>query len=183
MTLRELIQLIGDRPFVLSSILAFSPLASWLIGRLHGRGNGGRSPWRYLYSAIVYLTCMPGILASVLTGYALFFRNDNLLDVNVLVYILPVVSMTITLFVIRNSVDFDEIPGFDRLSGLMVMIAVSFAVALAVTKTRIWLFFGGSIGTLVVVCAGVFALLKWGAYMFFRRRDEPRIEPPSSAMS
>ena len=69
-------------------------------------------------------------------------------------------------------------PGFDRLSGLMVMMGCSFAIALAIQKTSIWLFFGGPIAQLFVLAAGAFGLLKWGAYMLFRRRDEPKQERP-----
>ena len=98
---------------------------------------------------------------------------------NPLVYFLPIVSMVATLVFIRKIVSFDEIPGFDRLSGLMVMVGCSFAVALAVQKTNIWIFFGGSIERLLLLAAAVFALLKWGAYMVFRRRDEPKAEPPN----
>jgi membrane protein implicated in regulation of membrane protease activity len=60
----------------------------------------------------------------------------------------------------------------------MVMVGCSFAIALAVQKTNIWIFFGGSIERLFLLAAGVFALLKWGAYRLFRRRDEPPREQP-----
>ena len=73
---------------------------------------------------------------------------------------------------------FDDIPGFDRLSGLMVVIAITFVLVLAIEKTRIWLFFGGSITRLILLVAGLLALLKWGAYMLFRKKDEPKRDPP-----
>jgi hypothetical protein len=98
--------------------------------------------------------------------------------VNVLVYLLPLVSMVATLVFIRKNVSFDLVPGFDRLSGLMAMIGCSFGIALAIQKTNIWVFFGGSLEKLLLLAAAVFALLKWGTYMLFRRRDEPREEAP-----
>ncbi len=157
---------------------AIPPVAAWLCGLVHGRGNGGSSPWKYVYSVLVYLACVPGTFAVVLTGYTLFFTRENLLDVNPLVYFLPLVSMVVTLVFIHKNVAFDLVPGFDRLSGLMVMIGCSFVIALAIQKTRIWLFFGGSIEWLMALAVGVFALLKWGTYMLFRSRDEPKQEPP-----
>ena len=60
----------------------------------------------------------------------------------------------------------------------MVMVGCSFAIALAIQKTNIWIFFGGSIERLFLLAAGVFVLLKWGARRLFRRRDEPPEEPP-----
>jgi hypothetical protein len=178
MTTRELIHLADQHPLVLIAVFVFVPLAAWVFGRLHLRGNGAVSPWKYCYSALVYLTCVPGMFAGVLTAYALFFTGENLLDASVLVYLLPIVSMVLTLALIRKKVSFDDIPGFERLSGLMIMLACSFAIALAIQKTRIWLFFGGSIDRLILLAVGIFALLKWGAYTLFRGRDEPRVERP-----
>jgi len=82
------------------------------------------------------------------------------------------VSMIVTLAFIRKRVDFELIPGFERLSGLLVMIACSFAIALAIQKTKIFLFFGGSIHWLLLLAAVIFGLLKWGAHLLFRGRDE-----------
>jgi hypothetical protein len=178
MTARELIQLSNQHPWVLAGLFVFAPLAAWGCGRLHGPGNGANAPWKYVYSILVYLTCVPGMFAGVLTGYALFFTHENLLDVSFLVYVLPIISMVVTLVMIRKTVSFEAIPGFDRLSGLMVMIGCSFAIALAIQKTRIWIVFGGSIDRLIILAVGVFALLKWGTYMLFRRGDEPKQERP-----
>src|SRR5207247_5034669 len=103
---------------------------------------------------------------------------ETLINTIMLVHILPIVSMIISLVLIRKNAAFDEVPVFDRLSGLMVMVGCSFAIALAIQKTRIWIFFGGSIERLFILAAGIFGLLKWGAYMLFRRRDEPKTERP-----
>ena len=89
------------------------------------------------------------MFAGVLTAYALFFTKENLLDVSIVVYLLPIVSMVVTLVLIRKNVSFEDVPGFERLSGLMVMIACSFAIALVIQKTRIWIVFGGSIDRLI----------------------------------
>lgn len=178
MTIRELIQLAGQHPVALASLFLLTPLAAWLCGWMHRPGQGSNSPWKYAYSVLVYLACVPGMFAGVLTAYSLFFTRENLLDVSFLVYILPIVSMVVSLVLIHKSVSFEAIPGFDRLSGLMVMIACSFAIALAVEKTRIFLFFGGSIDRLILLAVGVFALLKWGTYTLFRNRDEPKRERP-----
>jgi hypothetical protein len=178
MTVRDLIKWLGDYPWVLLTVFTALPVLAWLLRLGHGPGNGARAPWKYAYSALVYLACMPGMCSAVLTAYALFFRNENLLDANLLVYVLPIVSMTVTLIFVHKNVGFDAVPGFDRLSGLMIMMACSFALALAVHKTRIFVGFFGSIERLFLLAAGIFALLKWGAYMLFRRPDEPVKDRP-----
>jgi hypothetical protein len=178
MTTREFIQMAGQHGLVLVGIFLAVPASAWLCGVAHGRGNGGRSPWRYLYAVLVYLACVPGLFSGVLTAYTLFISRENLLDVNPLAYFLPITSMIVTLALVRKNVTFDEVPGFDRLSGLMVMMGCSFAIALAIQKTNIWIFFGGSIDRLFILAVGVFALLKWGAYALFRGRNEPEKEAP-----
>jgi hypothetical protein len=158
--------------------LAAPPLVALVAGLLHDRGQGSAAPWKYVYAILVYLACVPGMFAGVLTAYTLFFSRENLLDTNPFVYFLPIVSMIVTLVLVRKSIAFEEVPGFDRLSGLMVMVGCSFAMALAIQKTRIWIVFGGSIERLFILAAGIFGLLKWGAYMLVRRRDEPKAERP-----
>jgi hypothetical protein len=179
MTSRDLVNLAGNYPLVLVAAFLAPPLAAFLLGRMHPRGQGGSAPWKYFSAVLVYLACVPGMFAAVITAYALFFSRENLLDANLLVSFLPIASMVATLVVIRKNVAFDEVPGFDRLSGLMAMVGCSFAIALAVQKTNIWIFFGGSIEKLFFLAAGVFALLKWGTYALFRRGDEPKRQPPA----
>jgi hypothetical protein len=178
MTTRDLIHLAGQHSLLLLFAFVVPPVLAWLAGRLHGKDQGNLPPWKYFYAVLVYLVCVPGIFAGVITAYTLFFSGENLLDANLLVYFLPIASMVATLVLIRKNVSFDDIPGFDHLSGLMVMVGCSFAIALAIQKTRIWVFFGGSIEKLFFLAAAIFALLKWGTYMLFRRRDEPKKELP-----
>ncbi|OGL47294.1 MAG: hypothetical protein A2161_18715 [Candidatus Schekmanbacteria bacterium RBG_13_48_7] len=179
MTIQDLINLVGQYPFIMFVWFVTIPVLSYLFGRLHDQNGGAKAPWKYIYSVMIYLVCLPGILAAVLTAYSLFFIRENLLNANLLVYFLPIISMAVSLFLIRKSVDFDDIPGFDRISGLMIVIAITFVLVLAIEKTRIWLFFGGSITRLIILVGGLLALLKWGAYMLFRKKDEPGRKRPS----
>ena len=178
MSARELTQFADRHPLVLLALFFALPVAAWLCGRMHRRGGGGVAPWKFFYSILVYLACVPGLFAGVLTAYTLFFTRENLMDASLVVYVAPIVSMIVTLILIKKNVDFDQVPGFDRISGLMIMIACSFGLALAIEKMRIFVFFGGSIGKLFLLAAGIFALLRWGAYTLFRRRAEPKQELP-----
>ncbi len=178
MTTRDLIQLAGQHPVGLLLAFVAPPVLAWLAGRGHGNEQGKHAPWKYLYALLVYLVCVPGMFAAVITAYTLFFSGESLLDANLLVYFLPLASMVATLVLIRKNVSLDDVPGFDRLTGLMVMVGGSFVIALVIQKTRIFVFFGGSIEKLFLLAAGVFALLKWGTYMLFRRAAEPKREPP-----
>jgi hypothetical protein len=185
MTLREFIHSAGQYWVPVFAILVAVPAVSFLVGMSHRNGEGRNAPWKFAYTALVYLACIPGIFAAVLTAYTMFFIKESLLDANPLIYFMPIATMVVTLVLIRKRVSFEDVPGFDRLSGLMVLIGCSFAIALALHKTRILIGFFGSVGMLFVLAAGVFALLKWGGAMLFRSRSEqsrampklPPIEP------
>ena len=140
--------------------------------------DGGATPWKHLYAIFVYLACVPGLFAAVVTAYSLFLISTNLLEVNALVYLLPIVSMVVTLVLVRQNVDLDEVPGFHRLSGLMTLIGVSFIVALAIARTRVWLFFGGSVLLLFAIAAAAFTFMTWGTRALFRRNRDRRERAP-----
>lgn len=178
MTIHDLIELADDHPFILLTAFLLPPLLTVIIGLIHGRDNGRLAPWKYIYSVLVYMICPPGLFAAVITAYTMFFSKANLLDVSILGHFVPIISMIVTLVLIRKRVSFDDVPGFDRLSGLMAMIGCSFIIALAIDKTRIFIGFFGSIDRLFLLAAGIFALLKWGTYMLFRSNDEPKEDMP-----
>jgi hypothetical protein len=171
MTLRELLQWFGQYPWILAAVFLIPPALVLIAGLVHGRGNGGQSPWRYLYSVLIYMASVPGMGAAVVTTYAVVFAHESLLDMNLMVSLVPIVSMVLTLVLARRNVDFDQVPGFDRLFGLMVVLAITFILILGIAKTRIWLFFGASIFTLALLVAILIAVLMWGAKMLTGTRS------------
>jgi hypothetical protein len=172
-TARDLIELVGRHPSILAALFVLLPAAVVVLGALHGPGGGGRAPWRYLYAAIVYLACVPGVGAAVLTAYTLFFTRENLLDKNLLVYVMPIASMVLTLLLIRKRVPFDLVPGFHRIWGLMTLIAVTFVILLVIHKTFIGIFFVAPLAALVAIGAFLFGLLKWGSAALLGDKSDP----------
>jgi hypothetical protein len=178
MTPREWIDWIAAQQLPVGIYLLALPVLALLLGFLHQRGIGNESPWKYFYAVLVYAACIPGMFAATITLYLLLFLNANLLDVNALVTLAPIASMGATLAIAGRNVDFGPLPGFGRLSGLMITLGLTFGVLFALSRTRLWIVFGGSIFLLIAIAAFVFALLKWAGYMTFRRRDEPVLPPP-----
>ena len=177
MTLRQCLEWLSGEAIWAGGVLLALPLLALLLG-LAARGKGNESPWKYAWSALVYATCIPGMLAATLTLYLILFVGQNLLDVSLLVTLAPLASMAAALVIAGRSVELRPLPGFGRLSGLMTMLGLTFAVLFALSRTRIWIVFGGSIFLLIAAAAFVFALLKWGAHMAFRRSSEPELPPP-----
>lgn len=178
MTPRDLIDWTSTQPLWVAGYLAALPVLALLLGLLHARGAGNDSPWKYLYSTLVYLACIPGMLAAVLVLYLLLFVHGNLLDVNLLATFAPLASMGLALALAGRNVEFRPLPGFGRLSGLMTMLGMTFAALFLLSRTRLFVFFGGSAVMLLALGALVFALIKWGAYMAFRRGDQPERDAP-----
>jgi len=170
MSINDFIDLAGKHALGVLIALASIPAATLVWGFLHKREKSGRAPWKYGYSAFTYLACVPGMFSAILVCYALFFTHQSLLNANALAYFLPIVSMAATLIIIRGRVTFAELPGFGRLWGLMLLIAVSFALALAIDRTHIFLGFFGSIDRLFILVLGIFALLKLGMWLAFGKR-------------
>lgn len=145
------------------------PCIGYGLRYVHGVDNGGKKPWNYIYTLLIYLACIPGMFSAVITAYTLFFSRENLLDSNAVIYFFPIITMLMTLMAIRQNISFDAIPGFDRIYGLMILLAITFIIVLFVAKVRIFIGFVGSMTTLLVIAVVVFALLKKASEKIFKR--------------
>ena len=152
-------------------IFCFLPILSILMKLFIRQPRAYFKPWKQFYSLIIYMSCIPGMFSTVLTAYILFFTHENLLNLNAIVYFLPIVSMIVTLIILRTGLDFNRLPGFKRLYGLMIMIGISFFLALFIQKMNIWIVFGGSVQMLFVLAIGIFLLLKWAGHLLFGEKN------------
>lgn len=171
MSIAELITRLDIFAPYLAGILIVIPIFSFIYTRWLGPAKTMTRPHNFVLATIVYLSCVPGMFAAVLTAYSLFFLRSNLLEVNALIYFLPLISMIVTLALMRRNVNFDYLPGFDRLRGLMLLLAVTFIVSFLLMQLRIWLFFGGSIGSLLIGMILIFLLLRYGSRLLLRGKQ------------
>ena len=107
--------------------------------------NAAKSPWKYIYSVIIYLSSIPGIFIIFTVLYLVVFQHTNLLHLSIYTYFLPILSVFLTLIIIRKSIEFEDIPGFKKISGLFSYIICTFIILLILERLRIFLFFHGSI--------------------------------------
>ena len=136
MTLQELFDTIGNNPSWIMIYFCLIPITALIAGFL-GKGEGNLTPWRELYSVLIYMVCIPGIFAITLSIYFFLFERRSILDTDVYNQIIPVVSMLVTLFLIRNNASMDRIPGFGKISGLIMVIFASLALMWGLDNTRI----------------------------------------------
>jgi hypothetical protein len=159
MTLQELFARAEAQPWVALAYFGLPPALAWLAGRMHPRGRVADSPLRYVYMVLLYMVCLPGILAAVALADRL--AQGQLMQAGLLSEVLPVLSMLVTLGLVRGQAPPEQIPGFRRIAGFVWLLALSGTAVYLLTKTHIWIVFGGGFGTLLVALGVLFLLLRW----------------------
>jgi hypothetical protein len=170
MTLNEFYQKVENFDILVLIYSLLTIVAAIVFGMISGKEKEKQKPWNYIYSVLIYAVTVPGILQTVITLYLLFVEKRSLLDINLAVYIAPIASMIINLLIISKNTDLKSIPGFDRLSGLMTMLGISIILVVIISKTRIFLFFGGSIFLFFGLILVLFILIKIGAKKFLGKK-------------
>lgn len=112
------------------------PFAALLAGWME-REEGHLPPWNYLYSILIYLVAVPAILSVAYTIYRWLFERGSILDTDLLLQGLPVASMLLTFFIVKQNVRIESLPGFDRLGGLVLLISGAMAIMWFLDKVRI----------------------------------------------
>jgi amino acid transporter len=162
MTLRDFFDYLGEHPLVLVAYFLVIPLTAMLAGWI-SRGEGHLSPWKYLYSFLVYAVCIPGIFSVTLSIYLfLFERGGSILNTNILTQVMPVVSMFLTLAVIRRNAPFEHIPGFGKLSSLMMTIGAVFMLMYLLDRTHLIAFVRVPVQYLLLIVVGMLLVLRYG---------------------
>ncbi len=161
MTIAEFILWLEQYPNFIILYMVIVPAIAFISSMFLSQPDE-KSPVKYLYSVLVYATCVPGILAIVISGYDLFFQKIDLKQANVLVYFVPIISMIVTLAIISRAIKMVQVPGFKKLSGLMLMIGVSSILVFILHKMIFVTFFAGSIYTLVGLFIILFIGIKLG---------------------
>ena len=137
MTLADFFELCGQNPAILLGFFFLVPFIA-LLALFFSNGQGHLSPWKYLYSILIYLVAIPGIFAVTLSVYLFLFERRSIMDTNVYTQILPIVSMMATFILVRKQVDLDLVPGFGRLSGLITILSVLIILMWIIDKTHIY---------------------------------------------
>lgn len=127
MTLSQLFASISANPWPLALYFILLPFLAWIVGVL---SDGSRDVkfWSYIYAILVYAICIPGIFAVTLNIYLFLFERQSIWQANVILQFLPVISMAITLMLIKSKIPFSLIPGFGKISGFLTLIAAMIGI-------------------------------------------------------
>lgn len=161
MTLREFFDFLGANPMIVLAYFLALPLTALLAGWI-SRGDGHLSPWKNLYSLIIYLVCVPGIFATALSVYFFLFERGSIMNTNVLIQILPIISMVLTLSIVKGNVSFQYIPGFDKISSLMAMICAVFILMYLLDRTHLIAWVNVPVQYFLIMLVGLLLVFRFG---------------------
>ncbi len=167
MTVQDLIYLLSNNSSIIINYY-IALLVLTLIGMLIVTPKNFKTPVNYIYTILVYALAIPGILAIILLVYNFFFLKTNLINLEVITYYLPIVAMVILFLLINKTIPLKSIPGFDKISGLFMMIFVAFIVTYFIQKVFIGIFFIGSFMQLIVIFIVLLVVLKIGWDKFIK---------------
>jgi len=166
MTLKEFFDLLGQTPSYVLSYFFLIPLTAFLAWML-GKGEGHLTPWKYLYTILVFLVCIPGVTSAALDLYLFLFEKKSIMDANIYTQILPILSMALTLMLIRQNVSFDDVPGFGKIGGLITLIAIILVFMWFVDRTHIVVFSYMPIQQLLLIFVGLLLAARWSTKRLF----------------
>ena len=159
MSIQDIIDLFGSQPnFILSYYVVILVVA--IIGYLFVNKNNFKAPLSYLYTLLIYGVSIPGLLSFMLLLYSFFFLKGNLLELDIVVYIVPIIGLITTLFIINKSVPMSYIPGFDKISGLFTIVIITFFITYLLQKMFFGVLFIGKVQHLIVLFLGLLIVLK-----------------------
>ncbi len=160
MTLRELFQLATEKPILLYYFFIGIPALSFLLKNIFTDPNKAYKI-KYIYSIICFLAVIPGIFALTFNIYTFLFERQSILDINLIIQILPIISMLLTLYFVKNTLPFEYIPGFEKLTTLSTYIFAFMAIMWLVDRTHI---FAISIIPFVYIIIGLLAFVLFVKY-------------------
>jgi hypothetical protein len=161
MTLRDVFEYVSAHPAVFIMFLMALPALAYLCGQWIA-GNEKALPWLNIYAVLVYLACIPGIFAVTLNVYLFLFERQSIWEMNFVTQVLPVLSMVLTLMLIKRKVPFGMIPGFGKLSGFMTIITAMMGIMWFIDRTRIYAITFVPFSYIVVGFVVLLVLIRWG---------------------
>jgi hypothetical protein len=159
MTLRDLFSYATTQPGVVALFLLAVPALTFLVNLWAGETATDIWRWRYVYAALVYAACIPGVFALTLNVYLFLFERQSIWAMNLTLQVLPVLTMVGTLLLVKRKLPFAYVPGFGRLSGFLTLIAALIGVLWFVDRLRLVAFtyvpfsylLAGFVGTLLLI--------------------------------
>ena len=161
MTLQQLFDLLSQNPSIILFYFMAIPLTAFLAG-VFGKGEGHLTPWKQLYCVLIFAAAIPGIFAFILNVYLFLFERQPILNTNIYTQILPLLIMFLTFWLVRRNVPFELIPGFDRISGLLMIVLAVLAFMWFLDRLHIIAFTYMPFHYVIILLVAIFVGVRYG---------------------
>lgn len=158
MTVPELIDLLTFDRIAVTFFFVLIPTMVLAAHRISGN-SANESPYKYLYSILIYIAALLGVLSASFWVYSMLVESKSLWSLNFYVYYMPILSMLGVFWLVGMKARIAHLPWFGELSELLLLIGVAFASMLLILHfgwipfEHLWQIVGAT-----VVLFGVFKL-------------------------
>jgi hypothetical protein len=164
MTLQDFFTLLSNNTIPVLLFFIALPVLATIVGFIGGTKDHV-APYNYIYSVIIYLVSLPGIFAVGLNIYFFLFQRQDIMQTNLLLQVLPIAAMLITVLIIKNNILLAYVPGFDKISGLWLMLFAVLFFMWLLEKIQIVVFSMMPFQYLL----GIFVLIFGGLYIGWKK--------------
>lgn len=167
MTFGDFLNHINTNPYYIVFYFLAIPIAALLINFV-SKGEGHESPWCAIYSGLIYMVTIPGIFSILLNVYHMLFEKQSIYDANIISQVLPILSMMLTLFIIKKNAEFSEIPGFGKMTSFLGTVTAVMLILFLLNKTRLIAFTYVKFQYIILMLIGLFIIIRFGTKRLFR---------------
>jgi len=167
MTFGDFLQYINDNPYFIVFYFLAIPFTAFLIN-IMGKGEGEKSPWCGIYASLIYMVTIPGIFSILLNLYHMLFEKQSIYDANIIAQVLPIISMVVTIFLIKQNVEFKLIPGFGKLTSFLGTVTAVMLILFLINKTHLIAFTYVKFHYIIIMLVVLFVALRYGTRLLFK---------------
>lgn len=162
MTLQDIFDSLRLNPTPLVFLLLAVPSIVLLMNMWAGQTAEEIYRWRYVYSIMVYTATLPGLFILSLNAYLFLFERQSVWSMNLIVQVLPVLTMCLTLWLVKMKIPFQYLPGLGSLSGMMTLAVGLLGIMWLLDRMRLYAFVQVPFVYLVVGFVGLLLLIRYG---------------------
>lgn len=166
MTLRSLFESVSTNPNWLIYYLIALPIICLILMLIFNNPNNAYK-LKWLFAALCFMVVIPGIFALTLNIYTFLFERQSIWDIDLVLQGLPILSMILSLIMIKKTLPFDYIPGFEKLIGLSTIIFVVMGIMWFIDRTHIYAFSMIPFSYLVIGFIALIVFLRFGISRMF----------------
>lgn len=161
MTLRQFFDSIQSNPQPYIYFFIALPIICTIIWLLFNKPEHAIKI-KYLFSVICFASFIPGMFALTLNIYTFLFERQSVWDMNLMAQVLPVISMVICFLIIKKTLPFEYIPGFEKITSLSALIFVVMGLLWFIDRTHIFAFVSLPFSAIVIGFVALVIFVKYG---------------------